>query len=567
MKHWWCLIFLLATVSGLGYTARADTNQSFRLPKYSGHPLRASNVSAITPVIVQATTGPVLLLDKAGPDANQAAVFESVLFLRDPFSVRRVSQWWNLGTDLNTRVTIFVANLQSSPSAVVVNLVDNNNQTYNLTPEDVRPIPDFGFLQITFRLPDNLAPGICKVKVTANNEVTNTGTFRIALGAEQWRQDLQFLATQLPLLHKNAFFKVSRTQFEQAVADLDRDIPSLQDYEIVIRMMRIVALFGDSHTTLNMTGSTQQFRLYPMKLYWFSDGLYVTDVASQYREALGARLVRIGSTDVGQAYSVVSDLIPHENEQWLKALSPSRLVTPEILQASHILSDTRSGSFVFRDAAGREFLINLNSVGANDNINWATAPDPSEMPLYRKHPELNYWFDYLEPSHTLYFQYNVCQNRPDLPFTQFAQQMQDFSLTHPVDRFVIDLRNNTGGDSSILQPLINALASNPNINRKDRLFVIIGRLTFSSGLFNAIDLKQRTNATLIGEATGGKPNEYGEVRSFQLPNSHLNIFYSTKFFTTVAGDPPSLFPDTVVELSSADFFSGRDPVMESILAP
>ena len=517
----------------------------------------------------RAQTGPVLLLDNSGPDANQAAAFESVLLLRDPFNNQRVSQaWgWNLGADPNTRVTIFVANLQSSPTSAVVNLIDNNNQTYTVTTEDMRPVPELGFVQMTFRLPDNLAPGKCTVSVVVNNQVTNTGTFRIALRTDHWRQDLQFLATQLPLLHRNAFFKIPRAQFDQAVADLDQDIPSLPDHEIVVRMMRIVAMIGDAHTTLNTTGSTQQLRLFPLKLYWFSDGLYVTEAASQYRDVLGARLVRIGSTDVQQAYNVVSEVISHENEQWLKAMSPAALVSPEILQALRIIPDLRASPFVFRDGTGREFTVNVAPVWASQNIDWVTSPNPAQAPtpLYRQHPELNYWFDYLDASHTLYLQYNVCQNRPDLPFNQFLQQMQAFAATRPVDRFVIDLRNNTGGDSSILQPLINAVAGDPNINRKDRLFVIIGRLTFSSGLFNAIDLKQRTNATFVGEATGGKPNGYGEVRSFRLPNSRLNIFYSTRLFTTMPGDPLSLFPDTAVQVSSTDFFSGRDAVMDSIL--
>lgn len=515
------------------------------------------------------TAAPLLLLDKSGPDANQATAFESVLLLRDPFVLRRVSQEWGWGPepDLNTRVSIFVANLQ--PGSAVVNLVDSNNQEYNVAPEAVRPASDPASLQITFRLPDNLAPGRCKVKVVANNEVTNTGTFRIALSADHWRADLEFLATQLPLLHKNAFFKITHAQFDQAVADLDRDIPTLRDYEIVVRLMRLVARIGDAHTTLQTAGSTQQFKSYPLKLYWFNDGLYVTDAAAQYQDALGARLLRMGSTDVAQAHAAVGELIPHENEPWLTAMSPAALVSPEILQALRIVPNLPAAPFVFQDSAGREFTVNVTSVWPSEQIDWVAAPNPTQVPtpVYRRHPELNYWFDYLDDSHTLYLQYNVCQNRADLPFNQFLQQMQAFAATHPVDRFVVDLRNNSGGDSSILQPLINALAGDANINRSDRLFVIIGRLTFSSGLFNAIDLKLRTHATFAGEATGGKPNGYGEVKSFRLPNSRLSVFYSTKFFTTMPGDPRSLFPDIPVTLSSTDYLSGRDPALASILGP
>ncbi len=152
-----------------------------------------------------------------------------------------------------------------------------------------------------------------------------------------------------------------------------------------------------------------------------------------------------------------------------------------------------------------------------------------------------------------------------LPFNQFFSQMQTFVLSHPTDRFVIDLRNNVGGDSSILQPLINAIASDRGFNQSQKLFVIIGRSTISSGLLNAISLRQQTKATFVGEPTGGKPNHYGQVSSFRLPNSRLLIQYSTRFFTTVTGDPPSLFPDINVQIASTDYFNGRDPFLEWIL--
>jgi hypothetical protein len=125
----------------------------------------------------------LLILDESGPDANQAAAFDSFLFVRDPFHVQSVANWLDLGPDRNTRVIIFAGNLQlnqgETASAVVVNLVDANNQIFDVAAEDVRVVPNFGFAQITFRLPDNLAPGACMVTVKAHGQISNTGTIRI----------------------------------------------------------------------------------------------------------------------------------------------------------------------------------------------------------------------------------------------------------------------------------------------------------------------------------------------------------------------------------------------------
>ena len=524
-----------------------------------GHAKRSLSLNSVS-------TAPQILLDNSGPDLNQAATLDSVCFSRDPFHVHLPFRCWLGGADQNTRVTIFVANVAAG-TPVTVNLVDARGQSFTVNADNVLEVANSDFLQITFSLPDQIEPGPCDVSVTASGIASNSAKFRIAFEAEHWQQDLQLLASQLPLLHVNPFTKITKQQFDDAVAELDADIPNLQDHEIVTRMMQIVASIGDAHTSLNTNGSRLRFRTYPIQTYWFTDGLFVTSIASAYTAALGKSLIQVGTTDINEVNSKVSTVISHENDQWVKAQAPARIASPETLQALRVLPDLQTGTLVVRDSNGQALPVNINSVFANQTINWVSLPDPDQVatPLYRQHPELNYWFDYIDSAHTLYFQYNVCQNRTDLPFNQFLQQLQNFSATHQIDKFVVDLRNNTGGDSSILQPLINGLASDPNINRSDRLFVIVGRLTISSGLLNAIDLRQRTHATFVGEATGGKPNHFGEVGSFRLPNSQLSVSYAKRFFNTVAGDPSSLFPDTNIELSSADFFAGRDPVLQNIL--
>ena len=78
---------------------------------------------------------------------------------------------------------LFAANLQlnqgETASDVVVNLVDANDQNFDVPAEDVRPVPLLGFTQIRFRLPNTLAAGICTVTIKVNNQVSNAGTIRI----------------------------------------------------------------------------------------------------------------------------------------------------------------------------------------------------------------------------------------------------------------------------------------------------------------------------------------------------------------------------------------------------
>jgi len=137
-----------------------------------------------TPGILTIKTPPLLLaLEESGPGPLQVAALDSLLSMRDPFPVINAADLVNQGLDQNTRVIVFVENLQRAPgevaSTVRINLVDSNGQSYDVGAEDVSATPLFLFTQVTFRLPDNLAPGVCNVKIRAHDQESNPGTIRI----------------------------------------------------------------------------------------------------------------------------------------------------------------------------------------------------------------------------------------------------------------------------------------------------------------------------------------------------------------------------------------------------
>jgi len=125
----------------------------------------------------------LLMLEESGPTPQQAAAFESLIHTRDPFRVESVVDWFNLPAGQNTLVVIFAQNLRLNQgeisSDVVVNLVDANNQNFDVPAADVRAVPNVDFTQVVFRLPDTLAPGTCKIIIKAHGQSSNMGTIRI----------------------------------------------------------------------------------------------------------------------------------------------------------------------------------------------------------------------------------------------------------------------------------------------------------------------------------------------------------------------------------------------------
>ena len=112
----------------------------------------------------------------------------------------------------------------------------------------------------------------------------------------------------------------------------------------------------------------------------------------------------------------------------------------------------------------------------------------------------------------------------------------------------------------------------PAIDQPGRLTLLIGRLTFSAAANFATEIEQTTGATFVGEAMGGSPNLYGDVRPSRLPFGPLgpiDVYVATRYWVKSTADDPriTIEPDVAVPLSSTDYLAGRDPVLEAAILP
>jgi hypothetical protein len=406
-----------------------------------------------------------------------------------------------------------------------------------------------------------VAAGLSAASLQAPQSPTNRPSEQ-----EQWAADLDYLAKELPAKHKNLFFKIKPEEFQAGVAALKAQIPRLSRPEFLMDLSRLIATAGDSHTSLTIIPQ----KAFPLKLSWFKEGICVTDTTPEFRDLLYGRITVVDGHPIEEVVRRFSEIIPHDNEAQVKDFVPRFLASSEHLLGLRLIVDPEEATFSVRTPAGGTASARMKSLqmrGSSGSITWAAPPaDPSRLPLYRRMAGAAYEFAYLAESRTLYFAYNSCRSLPERPFAAFTAELWDAIRKNRVDKLVIDLRNNGGGDSSILDPFIDELAAEKELNQKGRLFVIIGRRTFSSAILNTLDLKKKTRATFYGEPTGGKPNHYGEIKSLTLPNLKLPVSYSTKYFKFVEGDDPSIVPDVLVELTLDDFLALRDSVLEAILA-
>jgi hypothetical protein len=378
----------------------------------------------------------------------------------------------------------------------------------------------------------------------------------------RWQQDVDYLAAELPRLHANLFFRISRAEFDAVVGPVRASTDRASDHEIVAGLMRIAAAAGDGHTTVYRWS---RFSLLPLAFTRLAGGLYVTSASAGLASVLGTRVVAVGEVPVGELEARAAPYVSHENTAWLRVQLQQLLAIPEMLNVLGASPEPGRATFLLEASDGARVAVTVDAVVAQGPLVDLATASGSERPIHEQRRNANFWFTELRESRTLYFQYNRCQNGSET-LSSVADQAFGLLDRGAVDRLVVDVRHNGGGDSQVDDHLIDGIRSRTAWRQRGRLYALISGETFSSGMWTADDLR-RLGAVLVGSPTGGKPNSYGNVRTFQLPNSGLQVGYSTRYFQIVSGsDPEWIAPDLPVDPTIADLRAGRDPLLDAAVA-
>lgn len=372
---------------------------------------------------------------------------------------------------------------------------------------------------------------------------------------EKWRADIDYLARELPKRHKNAFHRITREEFNAAVDALRAKAATANPNEMLVGLLQLMAIVGDGHTRVNpKPGLFHGFPIGVLEL----DGAYrIIRGAGPAADLVGGRLAKIDDVPIEEVIKRVRPLITQgESEMLIVARIPQWFVVAEAL---HGLGITRRPDVARYTAVmddGTERTAEVRILEATAKPEWKLAA--KSQPLYRQHMGESFWFQWLPESSTVYVNFRTYEN-----LRAKSRELWSFADANPVQKIVIDLRQNGGGDYHVGRKyLVDELARRPKL----RGFVITSVNTFSAALKTAIDFRQVAKATLVGETIGERPNSYSENDEFTLPNSKLELSYSTRYYEFLPGYDGLLAPDKEIRQTWADWVAGRDPVLDWIKA-
>jgi len=379
---------------------------------------------------------------------------------------------------------------------------------------------------------------------------------------EAWNQDLDFFLAEVRRMDYSYRTGPLPAGLESDVRRLRQRIPQLSDTLMVPEIQRLLARLGDGHSMLRKLA-----RRAPLKFYQFSDGVFVIDAPPDWA-CIGDRVVAVGTTPIETALQRLKPFLSVDNEMGVRALGPAFLRFPDYLQAADVVPNAGTASYAFEGRSGTKHSYTPKLEDTPDPMPRffpSKLAGAGPVPRYLKNIADNYWFEPLN-DRTIYLQFNQVQNKPSESIEQFAQKLKKPLLAPGVKNLIIDVRLNGGGNLNLFPPLLRAIVAFQETRENAGIYVLTSRLTFSAAEVFINELDHYTSAVVAGEPAGSRPNFVGESAQTMLPNSGWLLTISTRYHQTEDQDHRTwIAPKIPVELSSADYFANRDPVLDAVL--
>lgn len=401
----------------------------------------------------------------------------------------------------------------------------------------------------------------------------------------QWIEDIDYLDNKLKEYHPDLFKFISEDKWNKNIENLKSEVPELSDTSIKLRISQIIASIGDAHTSMlpsellspvpspilrgENPNDIEGVLEFPIKCDYFDDGVRVIECDSKYKEILGYKIISINNMNINSIINDIGTLFAcdYNNEQKGLEYAKEYLNVYEFLKFFNVIGSNKA-EYVFENDNDEKIHLSLKAT-ENKNIDYiSVSKKDMKTSMIPKGKSEFYWYENFQEDNILFLKFNSFISNTDNEkcpnFYDFQDRLLKEINNNNYHKFVIDLRNNRGGKTKILNSMIEMFKYKTNLN-SENIYVITGKKTNSASVLLTWDLQSKRGATVVGEVTGGNINLFFTNSSqLELSNSKLKPTYSLGFINNNERYNGGVKPDIEIIQDYEDYINGIDTCYEYI---
>lgn len=304
--------------------------------------------------------------------------------------------------------------------------------------------------------------------------------------------------------HIDMYFNISKEELDRYIDEIIEMYDINDDYSLYYYTNMIIKkIFGiyDSHTKLLFEKG--DFYL-PVRLKYINNKLYIIRTTKETKTLLYSEVKKIENIDINIIIEEIKSIVASSTEEY---------VTSQI--ELFLINGYKIKSLPSIDSKLDEFNFTVNS--DEKIIDMKLTKDEGYLLPVNK-PKENYSYELKDDK--IIIVYNKCREEYDGQMIEFVNKIESESKKFGIEKFIIDIRGNQGGNSEIINPLIEFLKDKKTVT-------LVDEYVFSGGRFAILDLKN-INSKFVGTGIGTQLNCFGNAPITKYDNFIIPI--SNKYF-------------------------------------
>lgn len=365
-----------------------------------------------------------------------------------------------------------------------------------------------------------------------------------------------------------------RAGFLEEVNAMILDIPEMTDTEILWRIQKLIATFGDAHASIYLP-DTNYFPIHFMP-FFSEEGVSIHAIAlpDTYQDQLFWELKEINGYTVEEIIELLRPYASYENEQCLIhqifGMNGGYIMREDILKIAGILpedSDTLEYRLLSSFNGVMTFTLDSLSMTQFRKVEYAGhTPGYAYALMNTDRAEKNYWFRHFPEDDMIYIRINEFAENYDYTFLTMGNELLKTAReAGGIGKLVVDLRDNPGGYQfqgyyefvKVLQRIAPG-----------SIYVLIDGNSFSNAIVMAATIRRHIpDAVFVGTPAGQPANFFAGMQDgdYVMPNSDVTLRLPTTWCCNLPDDEnDALMPDVIVYPTLRDYKASVDTILEAV---